>query len=58
MHFSTSEKAILGFTALYTAAFAVFFIRHFNIEFIAYAGVIIFIFTLLYTTLDLSLIHI
>lgn len=52
MHFSTSEKAILGFTALYTATFAVFFIRHFNIEFIAYVGVIIFIFTLLYTTLD------
>lgn len=52
MRFSTSEKAILGFTALYTAAFAVFYIRHFNSEFIAYIGVIIFVFTLLYATLD------
>lgn len=52
MRFSTSEKAIISFTALYTAAFAVFYIRHFNSEFIAYIGVIIFIFTLLYATLD------
>jgi putative membrane protein len=52
MKFSTSEKAILGFTALYTAAFAVFFIHRFNIEFIAYVGVIVFIFALLYGTLD------
>lgn len=52
MSFSTSEKAILGFTALYTAAFAVFFIRQLNIEFVAYVGVIIFIFALLYGTLN------
>jgi putative membrane protein len=52
MKLSTSEKAILGFTVLYTAAFAVFFIRQFNIEFIAYVGVIVFIFALLYGTLD------
>lgn len=52
MNFSTPEKAILGFTALYTAAFAVFFIRNLNIEFVAYVGVIIFIFALLYGTLN------
>lgn len=51
MNFSKSKKAILGFTTLYTAVFAVFFIRSFNIEFIAYVGVIIFIFALLYGTL-------
>lgn len=52
MKFSKSEKAVLGFTALYTAVFAVFFTRNFNIEFISYIGVILFIFALLYTTLD------
>ena len=52
MNFSKSEKAILVFTALYTAVFAVYFIRQFNIEFIGYVGVILFIFTLLYTTLE------
>jgi len=52
MSFSKAEKLVLGFTALYTAAFAVFFIRKVNIEFIAYVGVIVFIFALLYGTLD------
>ncbi len=52
MKLSKPEKAILAFTALYTVAFAVFFTRHFNIEFIGYIGVIIFIFALLYATLD------
>ena len=52
MNLSKSETTILAFTALYTAAFAVYFIGHFNIEFIAYVGVIIFIFALLYGTLD------
>jgi len=52
MSFSKSEKLVLGFTALYTVAFAVFFIRNFNIEFIAYVGVIVCIFALLYATLD------
>jgi len=51
MNFSRSEKAILVFTSLYTAAFAVFFIRKLNVEFVAYVGVIIFIFALLYGTL-------
>jgi putative membrane protein len=51
MNFSRSEKAILAFTALYTAAFAVFFIRKLNVEFVAYVGVIVFIFALLYGTL-------
>ncbi|WP_438969711.1 DUF2238 domain-containing protein [Methylophaga sp.] len=51
MNLSTSEKAVLGFTAFYTTAFAVFFIRNLNIEFIAYVGVIVFIFSLLYGTL-------
>lgn len=52
MNFSTPEKTILGFTALYTVAFAVFFIRKLNIEFVAYVGVIIVIFALLYGTLN------
>ena len=52
MNFSTPEKAILAFTALYTASFAVYFLHHSNTEFIGYIGVIIFIFGLLYTTLD------
>lgn len=52
MNFSTPEKAVLIFTVLYTAAFSVYFIADFNIEFIAYVGVIVFIFTLLFTTLD------
>lgn len=52
MHFSTAEKAILVFTVIYTAAFSAYFIGHFNIEFIGYIGVIIFIFALLYATLD------
>lgn len=52
MKFSTAEKVILAFTVVYTAAFSVYFMGHFNIEFIAYAGVIIFIFSLLYGTLD------
>lgn len=52
MKFSMPEKLVLGFTAFYTAVFAVFFIRHSNIEFIGYIGVIIFIFGLLYSTLD------
>ncbi|AFJ03227.1 putative membrane protein (DUF2238) [Methylophaga frappieri] len=52
MNFSTSEKVILAFTAFYTTAFAVFFIGEVNIEFIAYVVVIIFIFVLLYGTLD------
>jgi putative membrane protein len=43
---------VLGFTALYTLAFSVFFIRQLNIEFIAYVGVIVFIFALLYATLN------
>lgn len=50
--FSTTEKAILVFTCLYLIAFSAYFIRQFNIEFIAYVGVILFIFTLLYATLD------
>lgn len=52
MNFSTPEKIILGFTALYTVAFALFFIRKLNIEFVAYVGVIIVIFALLYGTLN------
>lgn len=52
MHFSTTEKAILAVTVIYTAAFSAYFIGHFNIEFIGYIGVIIFIFALLYATLD------
>jgi len=52
LNFSTAEKAILAFTALYIVAFSAYFIDQFNIEFIAYVGMIIFIFTLLYTTLD------
>lgn len=52
MNLSKSETIVLGFTTLYTAAFAVYFVRHFNIEFIAYIGVVIFIFALLYATLD------
>jgi putative membrane protein len=52
MNLSKPEKAILGFTALYTVAFAAFYIRQLNIEFIGYVGVIIFIFALLYGTLD------
>lgn len=52
MNFSLAEKTILAFTALYTTAFAVFFIRDSNIEFIAYVGVIVFIFALLYGTLN------
>lgn len=52
MHLSKSETAILAFTALYTAGFAVLFVGRFNLEFIAYTGVVIFIFTLLYATLD------
>ena len=52
MNFSTAEKAVLIFTVLYTAAFSVYFIADFNIEFIAYIGVNVFIFTLLFTTLD------
>lgn len=51
-HFSTAEKIILIFTIVYTAAFFAYFIRQFNIEFIGYVGVILFIFTLLYATLD------
>ena len=51
-HFSTAEKAILIFTIVYTAAFFAYFIRQFNIEFIGYIGVIFFLFTLLYATLD------
>lgn len=50
--FSMAEKAILVFTGLYLAVFTVLFIRNFNIEFIAYVAVIIFIFALLYGTLD------
>ncbi len=52
INFSTAEKTILAFTALYTLAFSAYFMGRFNIEFIAYAGVITFIFTLLYSTLD------
>lgn len=52
MHFSTAEKAILAFTVIYTASFSAYFIGNFNIEFIGYIGVIIFIFALLYATLD------
>lgn len=51
MHFSVAEKAILAFTVIYLAAFTAFFIRDFNIEFIAYVAVIILIFVLLYGTL-------
>ena len=43
-HFSLAEKAILAFTALYLAVFTALFIRNFNVEFIAYVAVIIFIF--------------
>ena len=50
--FSLAEKAILAFTGLYLAVFTALFIRDFNIEFIAYVAVIIFIFALLYGTLD------
>ena len=50
--FSVAEKAILAFTALYLAVFTALFIRNFNVEFIAYVAVIIFIFALLYGTLD------
>lgn len=50
--FSMAEKAILAFTGLYLAVFTALFIRDFNIEFIAYVAVIIFIFALLYGTLD------
>lgn len=52
MSFSKSQIAILIFTALYTIAFAVFYIGQLNMEFIGYVGVIVFIFTLLYATLD------
>lgn len=52
MRLSKPETAILAFTALYTAGFAVFFVGRFNLEFIAYTGVVIVIFTLLYATLD------
>ena len=52
MNLSKPEKSVLGFTAIYTAAFAVYFVRDFNIEFIGYVGLIILIFTLLYGTLD------
>lgn len=52
MIFSKTEKGILVFTALYTAVFAIYFSRHANIEFIGYVGVIVFIFALLYSTLD------
>lgn len=50
--FSLAEKAILAFTGLYLAVFSALFIRDFNIEFIAYVAVIVFIFALLYGTLD------
>ncbi len=50
--FSLAEKAILAFPGLYLAVFTALFIRDFNIEFIAYVAVIIFIFALLYGTLD------
>ncbi len=52
MSFSKSQIAILIFTGLYTIAFAVFYIGQLNVEFIGYVGVIVFIFTLLYATLD------
>jgi uncharacterized membrane protein YjdF len=52
MNLSKPEKSVLGFTVIYTAAFAVYFVRDFNIEFIGYVGLIILIFTLLYGTLD------
>ncbi len=52
MKFLLSEKAVLTFTALYTAAFAAYFIVNFNVEFIGYIGVIVFVFALLYGTLD------
>lgn len=52
MTFSKSQLAILAFTAVYTAVFAAFFVGNSNAEFIAYVGVIVFIFALLYSTLD------
>ncbi len=52
MSFSKSQIAILIFTGLYTIAFAVFYIGQLNVDFIGYVGVIVFIFTLLYATLD------
>lgn len=52
MKFSITEKAILAFTAFYTAVFAFYYIHHFNIEFVGYVGVIVVIFALLYGTLD------
>ncbi|MDT8311974.1 MAG: DUF2238 domain-containing protein [Methylophaga sp.] len=52
MNFSLSEKLILAFTVLYTAAFSAYFMLHFNVEFLAYVGVIVLIFALLYGTLD------
>ncbi|MTI63523.1 DUF2238 domain-containing protein [Methylophaga sp.] len=52
MRFSRTQLGILIFTVLYTVAFAVFYIHELNAEFIGYVGVIVFIFTLLYSTLD------
>lgn len=52
MTFTKPQLAILVFTAVYTAAFAAFFVDRSNSEFIAYVGVIVLIFTLLYSTLD------
>ena len=52
MTFTKTQFGILVFTVLYTVAFAVFYIRALNTEFIGYVGVIVFIFALLYATLD------
>lgn len=52
MTFSKAQIAVLLFTAVYTIVFAVIFIGNSNIEFIGYVGVIVFIFALLYGTLD------
>lgn len=52
MPYTKAQKVILGFTALYVLAFAFYYVRNFNIEFIAYVGVIVAIFALLYSTLS------
>jgi putative membrane protein len=52
MKMTRPQLAILLFTAFYTLAYAAFYIRALNTEFIGYVGVIVIIFGLLYGTLD------
>ncbi len=52
MKLTRTQIAILLFTAFYTVAYAAFYIRALNTEFIGYVGVIVLIFALLYSTLD------